>query len=267
MRSRLVTVLVLAAALAVAPAAEAHRHFHGGVSLWWGPWWWYGPWWSVARVPEGPPPDLGVVDTDVSPEGARVILDGQLIGTADDFDGYPDYLYLRPGSYTIEFRQHGYRSRTVQLDVVAGRYYPFDFKLERVPGERATPWYDRPSGLPIGRVFGPRASPAVPAPSTAPPARPDVSLRPELRSTPNKVSTGALDLRVKPATASVYVDGRFVGTSAELAALEHGLAVEAGEHRIDVVAPGFKARTVHVTVENGAVQQVVVELEAEGGQN
>ena len=38
-----------------------------------------------------------VVKTDVSPEEAQVFLDGKYIGTADDFDGMPDYLYLGAG--------------------------------------------------------------------------------------------------------------------------------------------------------------------------
>lgn len=270
MRARLVMVLAVAAALGAAPAAQAHWRHHVGFSLWWGPGWWWDPWWRVESVPNGPPPDLAVVDTDVSPESARVYLEGQLIGTADDFDGYPDYLYLKPGHYTIEFRLPGYASQTVAVDAVSGRYYPLDNKLVRVPGEASPPWYDRPSGLPVGRVFGPRES----SPSGAGdqgrqrPAHPDTSLRPELArpGAPAAARGAALDLKVTPARASVYLDGEFVGTGAELADLERGLAVTPGQHRLEVVAPGFQPRTLTVTVDDGALQQVIVELEAEGGQ-
>ena len=78
---------------------------------WWG-WPYYGPYYGPVYRHYGPydsrPPVWAAIDADVSPEEARVYLDGKYIGIADDFDGYPDYLYLRRGHYRLEFKLDGY---------------------------------------------------------------------------------------------------------------------------------------------------------------
>src|SRR5579864_3086258 len=96
--------------------------FFGGP--FWGPWdWWL---WGCPYDPGcyGPPyvadgggeqgyreddqDDWGMVDTEIWPDKARVYLEGRYIGSAEDFDGSQDFLYLRPGDYTLEFRLEGY---------------------------------------------------------------------------------------------------------------------------------------------------------------
>jgi hypothetical protein len=52
---------------------------------------------------------------------------------------------------------------------------------------------------------------------------------------------GRLRVRVEPEDASVYLDGRFVGTGGELAGNEAGLVLAPGHHRLSVVRPGRKA--------------------------
>ena len=277
MRAKAHFLVTVALMLAVAVPAAA-RHGHDGFRWGWGfglgPLWW-GPWWGVPALYEPVPesatrPDLAVVDTDVSPEHARVVLNGELIGVADDFDGYPGYLFLKPGHYTLEFSLKGYRTEKVEIDAQPGRYYPFDLKLERVPGEKAAPWYDRPEGLPVSRVFGPKES----APPAGARPGPDPSLRPELREhpreappAPRSVAGAALDLRVTPPNAAIYIDGKFSGTGEELGRLERGLAVAPGKHRIEVVAPGRTSKSVEVDVPDGQRQQVVVDLEGGTGQS
>ena len=246
----------------------------------WGPWGWgwggpWGPWGygstAVYAPPPGAPaqPNLTAVDTDVSPEQARVILDGMLIGVADDFDGSPDYLYLKPGHYTLEFQLGGYQTQRLEIDAKPGNYIPINLKLERVQGQRATPWYERPEGLPVGRVFGPKGG-VQEAPA---PAAPDPALRPELREparpaagAPRLAAGAALELRITPANAAVYIDGTMVGTGAELGRLERGLAVAPGKHRVDVVAPGKASKSLEVEAKEGERLQVVVELDGGAGQ-
>jgi hypothetical protein len=246
--------------------------FYGGWGGgWYGPgWWggWYGPWYGpgpyAPAVYGAVPIDVGVVDTDISPEHARVFLDGEMIGTADEFDGYPSYLFLKLGRYTLEFKLGGYAPASLSLDVAEGRFFPLDLKLERIKGEKATPGSDRPKPGPAGRVFGP-----VPAGAAAQAAAsgPDLSLRPDLRverdsGAPAAARSGAaLEVKVTPPVASVYVDGEFVGTGSELARLQRGLSVAPGAHRIEVMAPGHEPREVAVEVPAGERRQVVVELE------
>ncbi len=280
----LVLALVIAVAgLGSAPAFAGHWHGRGwfgwgfgigpvgfGIGpAWWGADWGEPAWYEPAYVAPART-DLTAVGTDVEPEYARVILNGELIGVADDFDGSPGYLYLEPGHYTLEFTLQGYGSENVEVDAAPGRYVPVKLKLARVPGEKAAPWYDRPKGLPVSRVFGP---PPATATVTAMPG-PDPGLRPGLRgrdatgARPGEAVGGAaLELRVTPANAAVYLDGRLVGTADELGRLERGLAVAPGRHRIEVAAPGHASRSVDVDVTEGQRQQVVVELDEGTGQS
>ena len=284
-RTSLVTAVLLGALALAAPPAEGHWHGgpywgYGGPYWGWGwgigagPFWWGGGW---AVPPPGygpgaislPRADVATVEIGVSPEHARVVLDGQLIGVADDFDGSPGYLYLKPGHYTLEFTLKGYKTERIELDAERGRYVPIGLKLERIKGEKAAPWYDRPEGLPERRVFGPKGA----APAPAGKAGPDPALRPELHdhaveAAPPHTSAGggALELRISPPNAAIYIDGKFVGTGEEMNLLERGLAVPPGTHRIEVVAPGRPGKTIEVDVTEGAHQQVFVELDGGTGQ-
>ena len=271
MRFKIVAVTLLLALAGVAAPASAGR-WHGSGRFGWGfgwgwgwPWWWWGGPAYYQPVAVGVAPnELAAVKTDVEPEQARVFLDGELIGVADDFDGTPSYLFLKPGHYNLEFRLGGYKTETMEINAQPGQLYPVDFKLARIPGEKATPWYDRPKGLPVARVFGPKPGNEAPAPKPAP----DASLRPEFQPPPppdrarrTPARGAALELKVTPPNAAVYIDGELVGTGAELGRLERGVAVVPGHHKVEAVAPGMTSRTVEVDVKEGERQQVVVELE------
>lgn len=262
MRRYVLSAGVVLMLLGVASPASAHR-WRG---VWWGVHW--GPSWGWQAWTHNPgralDPSLTVVDTDISPERALVVLDGELIGTADDFDGFPDYLYLEPGRYTLEFKLTGYKSLSLEIEAEEGRFFPLKMKLERQAGEHVEAWYkNQTKGLPTRRVFGkPQTAPE----SVARPG-PDPSLRSETRGEerePQRVRVpreAALDLRVSPANAVVFLNGEFVGTAEELRRLERGLAVAAGRHDLEIMAPGKKSRVFRVDIKAGDRQQVVVELD------
>jgi hypothetical protein len=71
--------------------------------------------------------------------------------------------------------------------------------------------------------------------------------------------TGRLRLEIEPSDASVYLDGRFVGTAIDLQRARNGLRLEPGEHRIAVVRPGHQAEEQEFTVAAG--QEVELEFE------
>ena len=83
-------------------------------------------------------------------------LDGKYIGTADDFDGWPDKLYLRPGHYRLEFRLSGYEPKVLDVDARAGQQLKVDDKLAR-GGPRTVQQSDPPKleGN-VQRYFGKR---------------------------------------------------------------------------------------------------------------
>jgi len=138
------------------------RHWGFGFGSYWGwgyPYYgYYGYGYSPYR-PYGsyPSADWAAIDTDVSPEGARVYLDGTLIGTADDFDGHPDFLYLRRGRYAIEFRLDGFDTRTIEVQARPGRRLQINESLNKIPGAKQYGSYEpvEPEGG-VRRFWGKR---------------------------------------------------------------------------------------------------------------
>lgn len=55
-----------------------------------------------------------VVDFNIKPRATRIYVDGSLRGTADDFDGFPGKMHLRPG-------EHDFRLVTPEGRVVRER--------------------------------------------------------------------------------------------------------------------------------------------------
>jgi hypothetical protein len=260
----------------------------------WGYWGWpgyygyYGPGYGRAY---GPAAQYAVIDTDIAPEEAQVYLDGRYIGTADDFDGYPDYLYLQPGRYRIEFRLEGYETLTRQIEARPGTYLDFTDKLRKVAGARHYGSYEHPRQHgEVQRYFGRRrdgveaiqpgdqrpdessvmAEPgdddqdAPPVEDRAPalrqPRRDDYGNR--WRGAPGSRSEARTRLRlnVEPSDAAVYIDNRFVGTAEEVNSLERGVAISAGKHTVTVSRPGFRDKNSEITVEQGRTETLEISL-------
>ncbi|MFN7975762.1 MAG: hypothetical protein U0166_26045 [Acidobacteriota bacterium] len=119
-------LMVLATAMFLAGTAQAgHRHFYGGVGVY------VGPWWAPPTFVYEGPPNRGMVDCDVEPEDARVFVDGKEVGEADDFDGYPRYLALRPGHHRVEFRHKGYETLAVDVDMKAGWLFQVEDDMDK----------------------------------------------------------------------------------------------------------------------------------------
>src|SRR5450759_5037115 len=144
--------------------------FHGG-GRFFGGWGWYNPWWgwpygyypSLYRSGEEYRTRWTAVKTDVEPDEAALYLDGKLIGSADDFDGFPDRLYLGRGHYRLEFRLPGYETYSTEIDAAPGRSFRIDQHLKKVPGAKQYGTYEstRPEGG-IVRFFAKRGSSAEP---------------------------------------------------------------------------------------------------------
>jgi hypothetical protein len=282
------------------PMQAQHHGFHGGggrviigVGGWgWG-WGWPGWYGYYPGYPEygsyyGARSRWTVIKTDISPEEALVYLDGRYIGTADDFDGWPDNLYLGPGHYRIEFRLEGYQSVTKEVDARPGVALDFKDKLARAPGAKHRGSYDTPKIDPIRRYFVKRrgganaqADPYTSSePSTYvgednPPAPPNDGYPPSAAPAPNRQrdeygesrptrdrgqARTRLRLTVEPSDAAVYVDDRFVGTAEEVNSLDRGVPLTPGRHTVTVSRPGFKDKTLEVTVEAGQTQTLEVRL-------
>jgi hypothetical protein len=229
--------------------------------------------WSFVPAGSGEPtagPELAVVRTDVRPDHTRLYLDGRFIGMADDFDGYPDVLYLRPGRYRLECRLGGYQTALFDIDSKAGCRFELRQRMERIPGTpKEHSWTHPKEPVAGGRVFGPLAA--------EPPARggggearrrggPDLALRPDIAREEEARERSSLRLTVEPPTAAVYLDGAFVGTGGELSHSARPLSVAAGSHRLEAMAPGFRTFRQEVELpaaagEPGTTLSIVLEKE------
>ncbi len=72
---------------------------------------------------------------------------------------------------------------------------------------------------------------------------------------------GSLRLKVKPAEASVYVDGYYVGLVDDFDGIFQRLHVEPGPHRIEIREPGYEPLTFDVRIDPGHTTTYRGELE------
>ena len=87
-------------------------------------------------------------------------------------------------------------------------------------------------------------------PAEAPPG--SLDLRPE---------PGRLVLTVEPQDASVYLDGRYLGTGRDLAQLHAGLLIASGDHLLEIVRPGFEDRELEFSIAAGEEERIEIGLE------
>jgi hypothetical protein len=81
--------------------------------------------------------DMGALDLDISPGRAQVYLDGQYIGTVDDFDGWPKYLWLPADTYDLVFYLDGYQTLGREMTVRPALVIDMDDRLQ--PGRSIRP--------------------------------------------------------------------------------------------------------------------------------
>ena len=225
--------------------------FWGSGYGWWGAGW-YGGWWGwpndyrflpygpgygpypetyIAAVDAPTPSGPANVETGVTPSKAEVVLDGDTVGFASDYNGRWDQLSVAPGPHTIAFQQKGYRTLIVTFVARPGASYVFNDVLVSGEGEerRVLPEAVEP--------------PQAPRPNAAP------------------VAVGRLRVRAEPTDAAVYLDGEYIGLGGELSRIHAALAVATGSHHLEAVRPGYvsAARTVEV----GDTDVVIVDLSLE----
>lgn len=237
--------------------------FYGGWPYYGGGWYgaypYYGGSYGYTRgyPVEGAP--AGALDLDVSPEGAQIYVDGKLVGIADDFDGFPDYLWLPKGTYDVVIFSPGFETISRQYSIYGGLV--IDVEDAMVPGKETMP-EDLGSKSTARRDERLRRDQENQSEaqryqqSGGPPEERREQL--DARGEP-----GRIVLHVVPEDASVYLDGRFLGTGRELARLRAGLIVDPGEHRLEVVRPGRQADHESLTVRSGEEVRLDVDLKEE----
>lgn len=200
---------------------------------------------------------LGALDLDVKPKDTQVFVNGRFVGTAGQLDGIPRYLWLETGTYEVILYKPGYE--TVVREYEIHPELVIDVKLRMVSGE----------ALPPEQLSRRLDDPAPP--------KTEVEVEQAWREpsayepTPRREGSEVVDVRQKPATvllsvepadASVYLDGRLVGSSRELKA---GLLVEPGTHQIEIVHPSFLTREINFDARAEENVRFDVRLEPQSG--
>lgn len=81
----------------------------------------------IAGVPHG------AIDFDVTPRTTEVYVDGSMRGQVDDFDGFPEKLYLRAGTHVIALKTSDGEMVSRKVRIVAG--HEMNLKLDLEGGE------------------------------------------------------------------------------------------------------------------------------------
>jgi hypothetical protein len=74
---------------------------------------------------------MGSVRLRVSPDTARVYINGALVGTVDDFNGLSDHLQLPAGMHQIEIRAEGYEPYIAGIAIEPGKTQTERFSLKK----------------------------------------------------------------------------------------------------------------------------------------
>ena len=219
---------------------------------------------------------FGALDLNVKPKKTtQVYIDGKYVGTAGDFDGWPDHLWLEKDSYELILYNPGHKTVVRHVEILPR--VVIDIREEMQPGDSippaeltsvppATP--EPPSAAhrernPARRELEPRHRGA---PERAEPQRSSPRARPERTEPPRP---GVLDVRPEPARirlavepndASIYLDGHFLGTGGEISGRDTGILIAPGEHVIEVVRPGFESREMSFSAQPGEDIDLDVEL-------
>jgi hypothetical protein len=224
-----------------------HGGYYGGYWGGWYPWWGAGYYWGWPYYGYGyygygypyvppyaiydggggndvSPDEPASIETDVSPSKAEVLLDGESVGYASDYDGRWDDLKISPGHHTISFAHKGYKTLVVGLEARPGAEYEFKDVLAHGDGE-------------VHREVKQAAAP--------------------------KDSTAGLRIAVTPEDAAVYLDGQYLGLAGELGQIHGALKIDAGEHKLEAVRPGYGSEVRTIGVEPGGVASISFTLTAQ----
>jgi hypothetical protein len=235
-------------------------YYPGYYPGYWGSWWpygsfgWYGgyyggyygyPWgWGGGgtiyhRIEH----ESGSVRVLVDPAEARVYVDGYYAGTVDDYDGLFQRLSVSSGRHEISLKLEGYKTHRMKVYVAPDSTLKLHYELEKGVGES---FEDLSKDAPESE-----------------PRRDEEQDRRwsenEARAEKDEMTAigGRLELSIRPEDASVYVDGAFRGSAREASTLR----LAPGQHRIEVVRPGYRTLEKQVDIAPGQTTDVKVELE------
>ena len=215
--------------------------------------------------------DGGSLRLLVDPEDARVYVDGNYAGEVDDFDGMFQHLTVGPGRHEITLKKDGYRTHRIKVYAGDSSTVKIRYAMEKGTGPDTMEDLAGERGLDeerrraesresdaYGRARESQDRPPEPAlRDDAPVDAPrEETMPPVGLVTDGNAAPGVLSLNVTPADASVYVDGRFVGSARQTGEL----TLRPGRHRVEIVRPGYRTAERDVTIDGGRSQTLSLDL-------
>jgi hypothetical protein len=195
----------------------------------------------------------GSVRVLVQPKDARVYVDGYYAGEADDFDGLFQRLRISPGRHEIGLKLDGYRSQTFKVYVPYDQTVKVHYKMVKGTGEDVSQTIGNPEE--VARYE--RRATAAAVREAGDEDDDDAGYDGRDREADQRGERGLVRLDVRPADASVYVDGAFRGTGREL----RQLRLTPGRHQVEVVRPGYRTIAREVDVRSGEDTDLDIDLD------
>ncbi|MDH3402990.1 MAG: PEGA domain-containing protein [Acidobacteriota bacterium] len=235
-------------------------HFYGRVGFGWGypgywsPFWgFWGPSWGFGWGPGWgyPAPvvysshrgwGMGALDLKVRPKDTEIYVDGQYVGLARQYDGFPGHLWLERGVYEIGFYRPGFETQLRTVKILPDLILDIDVQMYDgvavKPEMRFAPAGREDRGNEIGEEYGEERGD-------------EYARRAPQRERPAVVAQARMHLAVEPGSAAVYLDGHLLGTGDELAGLHAGLILSAGPHTLEISQEGFETLEERIVVDAG----------------
>ncbi|MDA8016626.1 MAG: PEGA domain-containing protein [Thermoanaerobaculia bacterium] len=249
---------------------DRHRYYYGSYrhhyycGHYWGGYYgwcsyrWYWPWWPTVYVESNRYNDdvWGALDLDVRPEKAEIYLDGQYIGIADEYDGFPSYLWLEKGTYDLAIYAEGYETLFRQVSIYPGIVIDIEDRMRTGPSTHPDDYGPTSTERRDARIARNREKEEAARAQEATAGEAWSSSSPTVAA---DADVGRLYVSVLPADAAIYLDGHFLGTAAEIGQLSAGIVVEPGDHVIELVRPGYETHRKEIVVPPG--ERTTVELE------
>lgn len=228
-----------------------YPYYHWGYPYYWG---YPGPGYRTVRVAGDVESQPAMLETDVRPRRSEVLVDGQFVGQARDFNGTWDRLFLEPGLRKIEFVKEGYKTLRLYMNLEPGHFYHLRERLEKGEGLDGRSMEAPPAEIDSGETeeLPPARAPAGAEETGAPAAEAPAAAA---------LAHGLLRIAATPRDAAVYLDGEFLARADELSRLHGALPVAPGRHVIEVVRPGYAAVTREIVVGRDEPARVEIDLE------
>jgi hypothetical protein len=233
--------------------APFYSGWYGWYGGWYGPGWYPYGWYGQYYPPYGYRYDTtGAARIDVKPREAEVYVDGYLVGTVDDFDGWLQRLHMPYGEHEIAIYLPGHRTLREKVLFRPNATLKLSGALEPLPP--GTPDEPRPTPAPGSSPATRRGYP----PEGRRDYPPDNRV-PERRGDPRDVENfGSIAVRVQPSDAEILIDGERWDAPSTGDRLV--VQLPEGEHRVEIRRSGYATYSTTIRVRRGDTTPLNVSL-------